>query len=44
MGTDVSEEGALSTCMLLVSYCCCVSVRGKVNEVCRGVRNEQWID
>jgi hypothetical protein len=29
MGTDVSEEHAVSTCMLLVSYCCCVSVRGE---------------
>jgi hypothetical protein len=41
MDTDVSEENAVSTCMLLVSYCCLISVRGKVNEVCRGLRYEQ---
>jgi hypothetical protein len=41
MDTDVSAEHTASTCMLLVSYCCCVSVTGKVNEVCRGLRYEQ---
>lgn len=41
MDADISEDHAVSTCMLLVSYCCCVSVRGEVNEVCRGLRYEQ---
>ena len=41
MDTDVSEEHAVSKCMLLMSYCCCVSVRGKMNDSYRILRNEQ---